>query len=159
MLDRESAIGVRRRKHVVRFDPRDLSRIYVFDEARGEYLEIGYRRRSHPPITLKESEAARQKLAALKKDVANERLLFDTVSRMRTEIAAEAAKTKSARRAKARREEALAGAERDRSLRPKAKHGTATAQDASSPANLAPTEKQHGQRVVVERFDDIDEAL
>ncbi len=38
-------------KHLLRYDPRDISRIHVFDPAAGQYLGVGYRDRSQPAMS------------------------------------------------------------------------------------------------------------
>jgi putative transposase len=85
-------------KYTLRFDPRDMSRIHVFDEALGDYLTIAYRNRTNPPATHRELRLARERLSDLKRDLVTERRIFDTILLMRCEIATAALKTKAARR-------------------------------------------------------------
>ena len=103
-------------RYTLRFDPRDMSRIHVFDEVLGDYLTLAYRNRTNPPATHRELRLARERLSDLKRDLVTERRIFDTILLMRREIAAAALKTRSARKSQERRAVALSSAARDREI-------------------------------------------
>lgn len=48
-LDPRDTTGKRKRKFIVRRDPRDISRIYFYDPELKQYFEIPYRHTVHPP--------------------------------------------------------------------------------------------------------------
>jgi putative transposase len=52
-----------REKFVVRYDPRDLSKVYLRDHD-GHYWSIPYSDRRLPPVTLAEVKAASKRLSA-----------------------------------------------------------------------------------------------
>jgi hypothetical protein len=85
----------RRVMRTVVYDPRSLARIWVMDEATGDYIAVPYRM-PHPDMTLAESMEARRRLHVLKAADRNERRLFDNLEAIRG-IEAQA-KTTTARR-------------------------------------------------------------
>ncbi len=88
---------------LIRRDPRDLSRIFVFDEASGDYLEIPYRALSRPTITLWEHKLARKRLREQRRAAVDEVSLFAAIDEMR-EIERQAQTlTRTARRNRTRR--------------------------------------------------------
>jgi putative transposase len=89
---------------MVRYDPRDLSKIFVKDSSVGGYIAIPYRDLSHPPITLMEQRAAMRALARNKQQAITESTVFATISTQRAIVQLARQKTLRARRnlAKAR---------------------------------------------------------
>jgi putative transposase len=88
-------------RFVVKYDPRDLSRVYLRDE-KGDYWTIPYRDLGAPPITLWEHRNALQKLRADGLKSVDEKLVFQTIAEQRDLIAAARLRTRSARLAHAR---------------------------------------------------------
>ncbi|WP_166797600.1 Mu transposase C-terminal domain-containing protein, partial [Pseudomonas aeruginosa] len=87
---------------IVRFDPRDLSRIYLLGPD-GTYYDLTYRDLRRPPISLWEHRAALKRLREQGHAHVDEAAIFRAVQAMR-EIADQAAHTsKTARRQKERR--------------------------------------------------------
>jgi putative transposase len=95
---------------LIRRDPRDLSRIHVFDAALDAYQEVPYRTLSRPPITLWEHREASRALRAAGRAQVDEVTIFATVERMRA-VAAEAACQSKAARRRQERLPKMAGAE------------------------------------------------
>lgn len=95
---------------LIRRDPRDLSRIHVFDAALDAYQEVPYRTLSRPPITLWEHREASRALRAAGRAQVDEAAIFATVERMRA-VAAEAACQSKAARRRQERLPKMAGAE------------------------------------------------
>lgn len=92
----------RPQKMIVRYDPRDLSRIYLLAPD-GQYYDLSYRDLRRPPITLWEHELARKRLREEGRARVDEAAIFHAVERMRS-IAEEAAReSKLARRQRERR--------------------------------------------------------
>lgn len=85
----------------VRYDPRDLSRIWL-RAPDGETLALPYRRRHRPPLSLWEHARILAELRAEGKRAVDEDLIFDRRERMRAIVQAATATTKAARRARAR---------------------------------------------------------
>ena len=69
-------------EHTVVYDPRSLATIWAVDDVTGEYIAVPYRI-PHADMTLAESEAARQRLQALKTADRTEARLFDNVLQVR----------------------------------------------------------------------------
>jgi putative transposase len=86
---------------LVKYDPRDLSRVYFRDD-NGEYWEIPYRDLRLPPISLWEHHAATKQLRAEGRRSVDERVLFEVVEQQRY-LAEGARKSTRARRAAERR--------------------------------------------------------
>jgi putative transposase len=91
----------------VKYDPRDLSRIYL-EAPDGKHWPIRMRDLRRPPITLWESRAARQELRAQGRGQIAEQMIFDAIEVQRQLIAEALGKTKSARRAAQRTAYAVA---------------------------------------------------
>jgi putative transposase len=83
---------------MVRYDPRDLSKIFVKDSSRGGYIAIPYRDLSHPPITLMEQRAAMRALARNKQQAITEGTVFATINTQRAIVQLARQKTLTARR-------------------------------------------------------------
>ena len=148
-----SGLGRSGPRYIVRYDPRDLSRVYVLDPDTNDYLEVGYRHSSRPPITLRESEQARARLARLKSDRIREAGIFETVLEIRRELEAAAERSRTARRAAQRRKDAQAGVAADRELRGEPPVGADVSPPASPPGVVLPRISPG------DRFDDIDEVF
>lgn len=97
-----------RTTYLIRRDPRDLSRIYVLDPASQQYLEVPYRTRTRPVITLWEHRHAVQMLRQQGRSQIDEGALFDAIEQMHTITATAAATSKAARRQHERRRHASA---------------------------------------------------
>lgn len=93
-------------RFVIRRDPRDISRIWVLDPDDATYVDVPYRRTSHPPVSVWEQRAAITQLRAAGRKEVDEEALFRTVEQMREVVNAAALSTKRARRTVQRRTEA-----------------------------------------------------
>jgi putative transposase len=82
---------------VVKYDPRNLSRIYLRDEA-GHYWPIPYRDLALPPISLWEQREAMKRLMQAGRRAVDERLIFSTILEQR-KLVASARRTARQRRA------------------------------------------------------------
>lgn len=98
--------GQSKQRMVVKYDPRDLSRVYL-QAPDGHYWTIPYRDLARPRITLWEHRRARESLRARGIRAVDEQMLFDAVTAQRMLVAEAAAKTKSARRQAQRTAKAL----------------------------------------------------
>ena len=85
-------------KYRFRFDPRDISFIYFYDEVIGRYFEIPYRNTSHPAVSIWELKAARKQAKAQGKSTGNEHAVFQLIEYQRAILAESAQKTKAARK-------------------------------------------------------------
>ena len=85
-------------RFVIRRDPRDISRIWVLDPEGLTYVDVPYRRTSHPPVTLWEQRAAVAALRSAGREEVDEESLFRTITTMRDVVKTAAASTKRARR-------------------------------------------------------------
>jgi len=92
-------------KFLIRRDPRDLSRIYVYLEEEKSYLEIPYRSLSNPAISLFEHRLALKKLKAKGKEQVNENNLFRAIDEMRHIVKTSASKTRAMRKNRTRIQE------------------------------------------------------
>ena len=95
---------------LVRRDPRDLSRLFVLDPLDGSYLEVPTRDLSRPAISLWEHRLALRRARARHRGDVDEAALFVAVEEMRAMEREAARLTRSARRDRARRAVAPAGA-------------------------------------------------
>ncbi|WP_199229710.1 Mu transposase C-terminal domain-containing protein [Azospirillum sp. TSO22-1] len=82
----------------VRFDPRDLSCIWL-EAPDGTRWPIRYRDLARPPITLWEHKEAQRRLREQGRGAVDEQLIFDAVEAQRALVAEAVAQTKRARRA------------------------------------------------------------
>lgn len=87
---------------LVRYDPRDLSRVYVPSPTHAEYLSIPYADLRRPPITLAELERARTQLSAKGHIQPDEDLIFTTTDAQRRIERDAARRSRKARRNLAR---------------------------------------------------------
>jgi putative transposase len=102
-LDPHETSGKRKRKFIVRRDPRDISRVYFYDPELKQYFEIPYRNTAHPPMSIWELREVRRQLKAEGHKAVNEDLIFDAYNRLRVLEAEAIRETKKARRAAQRR--------------------------------------------------------
>jgi len=92
-------------KFLIRRDPRDLSRIYVYLEEEKSYLEIPYRSLSHPAISLFEHRLALKRLKTIRKEQVSENSLFKAIDEMRHIVKTAVSKTRSMRKNRTRMQE------------------------------------------------------
>jgi putative transposase len=93
---------------IVRYDPRDLSRIYLLGPD-ATYYDLAYRDLRRPPISLWEHRLALKRLREEGRSLVDESAIFRTIEAMRT-IADDAVRTtKTARRQRERRLRVVAG--------------------------------------------------
>lgn len=98
--------GVTEHDFIVRYDPRNLSAVFVESPNSG-YLQVRYRDLSHPVITLWEHRITRKALREQGRREFNERMLFDAIEAQRLLVQDASLKTKSARRQQQRVAEAI----------------------------------------------------
>jgi putative transposase len=99
-------------KMIVRYDPRDLSRIYLLGPD-GRYYDIPYRDLGRPPITLWEQRLALKRLREEGRSHVDENAIFRTIETLR-KIAEEAVRaTKTIRRQQERRLRLIQGGRSD----------------------------------------------
>jgi putative transposase len=101
--DPSDATGKRKRKFIVRRDPRDISTVYFYDPELKQYFEIPYRNTAYPPISVWELREVRHRLKEEGQQAINEALIFDAYNRLRALEAEAIVATKKARRAAQRR--------------------------------------------------------
>ena len=92
----------RKRKFIVRRDPRDISCIYFFNPEDGSYTTLPYRNIGFPPMSLYELNAIRAELTAEGIRDIDEELIFERLERSRRRVAEAVQKSKKARKAQAR---------------------------------------------------------
>jgi putative transposase len=86
------------RPYLVRYDPRDLSRVFVKGVVGDGYVSVPYRELVRPPITLMEQRAAMKELAKQTHLSLTEETLFETIASQRVLVESARHKTLSARR-------------------------------------------------------------
>jgi len=77
MRDRQA----RGEKHIVRFDPDDFSRIWIYSDLDAEYFEIPRARSHMPPVTLWDVRAAIKRLKEEGRDHTDEDVVFRAIQR------------------------------------------------------------------------------
>ena len=82
----------------VRYDPRDLSRVWLRPPGEDGYLELRYKDLRRPPVTLWDWRAARKHLLGQGRKEIDASARFEAVEAQRELLAAAAHKTKTARR-------------------------------------------------------------
>lgn len=87
-----------KRRFVVRYDPRDISKIYFFDPEAKQYFEVPYRSPHLPPISMWELRMAKKRLREEGRRHVDENALFEAIARMRQRVKDSVDKTKAARR-------------------------------------------------------------
>ena len=88
---------------IVRYDPRDLSRIYLLGPD-DEYYDLAYRDLRRPPISLWEHRAALKRLREEGRALVDEEAIFRTVEAMRAIADDAVLASKTARRQRERRQ-------------------------------------------------------
>jgi putative transposase len=94
-------LGKDTRRMRVKYDPRDLSCVYLEDST-GRHWPIRYRNLRRPPITLWEQRAAVRDLRERGRGLANEQAIFESTDASRAIVAEAVARTKAARRSRQR---------------------------------------------------------
>ena len=102
--------GRLRRRLRVKYDPRDLSHVFV-EDPEGGHWPVRLANLSGPRITLAEHAQAEAVLRARGQKLVDERLIFETVEQQRALVDAATTATRSARRQAERRARALAASE------------------------------------------------
>jgi putative transposase len=92
--------GRSKQKYLVRYDPRDLSRVYVKDRTGGQYITVPYRDISHPRITQEEHHSILKMLGRNKSILINERAIFAAVLKQRALVEKARKDTSAARRSR-----------------------------------------------------------
>lgn len=91
-----------REKMVVRYDPRDLSRVYLWAPD-GRYYDLSYADLRRPPISLWEHRLALKRLREEGREQVDEDAIFATIDRMRGIAERAVVETKTMRRQRERR--------------------------------------------------------
>ena len=89
-------------KMIIRYDPRDLSRIYLLGPD-GQYYDIAYRDVRRPPISLWEQRLALKRLREERHVHIDEAAIFRTIDAMREIVDQATSASKTARRQRERR--------------------------------------------------------
>ena len=89
-------------RYLVRYDPRDLSRVFLRDD-NGEYWTIPYRDLGAPPVSLWEHRNATRVLRANGVTSLDEKAIFETITEQRALVADAKKQTKAQRLANARK--------------------------------------------------------
>lgn len=87
---------------IIRRDPRDISRIYVLPPKHEEYIEVPYRKLTHPAVTLWEHKESLKYLKQQGAKKVDENAIFSAIEAIREITDSAAVNTRSARRNKAR---------------------------------------------------------
>ena len=95
--------GKRKRKFIIRRDPRDISSVYFYDPDLKQYFAIPYRNTAHPPMSIWELREVRRHLKEEGRKSVNEDLIFDAYNRLRNLEDEARQETKKARRLAQRR--------------------------------------------------------
>jgi putative transposase len=90
--------GRSKQKYLVRYDPRDLSHLYVKDRTGGQYITVPYRDISHPRITQEEHRSVLKILGRNKSILINERTMFAAILEQRVLVEKARKDTSTARR-------------------------------------------------------------
>jgi putative transposase len=101
--DPSDTTGKRKRKFIIRRDPRDISKVYFYDPELKQYFEIPYRNTAYPPMSVWELRDVRRRLKDEGQKAINEALIFDAYNRLRALEAEAVVETKKVRRAAQRR--------------------------------------------------------
>ena len=101
-----------REKMIVRYDPRDLSRIYLLGED-NQYYDLSYRDLGRPPISLWEHRLALKRLREEGRALVDETAIFRTIEAMRRIADDAVLASKTARRQRERRLRVVEGGQVD----------------------------------------------
>ena len=94
----EPAQPKRKRKFLVRRDPRDISVLYFYDPELNEYFAIPYRNTTYPAISLWELREVRRRLKDAGQHAVDEAQVFAAYNRLKAIEEAAVRETKAARR-------------------------------------------------------------
>lgn len=134
----------RKRKFLVRRDPRDISKLYFYDPELQQYFEIPYANPAHPVVTLWEWRAVERKLKEDGQNKVDEEVKFRALIRMRELEESAVVKTKKARRNKQRRKEAEINSYQE------------IADSSSNVVRLRPEKQKRLDRASIKPFDDLE---
>lgn len=95
-------------KMIVRYDPRDLSRVYLLAPD-GQYYDLHYRDLRRPPISLWEQRLALKRLRVEGRQTVDESAIFRTIATLRTLTDEAVSASKTARRQRERRLRVIQG--------------------------------------------------
>lgn len=129
----------KKRKFLVRRDPRDISKIYFYDPNDNLYVPLPYRNIGYPAMSLYELKEVRKSLAEEGIRDVDESLIFERLERSRKRVAEAVEKSKVARRALARshasakRAPSPTGRSASSSSAPESKTQSATSVSAAAP--------------------------
>lgn len=126
-------------QRIVRYDPRDLSRIYVLVPD-GQYIEVGYRDLRRAPISLWEHRQALRRLREKGRMQVDEAAVFATIDAMREIVEDAKVATKAARRRRERHMR-LISTDRSDASPPAVSNDDDDALIGLPPANMLPFEK------------------
>jgi putative transposase len=115
-------------KFVCRYDPDDLSKIWLFDHRHGHYIDVPYRTISHPTLTLFQVREAKRWLAARNMCTTNIELIHRAAKEMQKVLDDARKATSATRRANQR----LADAKKKQSDRQETEQSAAQAAAANS---------------------------
>jgi putative transposase len=124
---------------IVRYDPRDLSRIYL-RAPDGQYYDLTYRELHRPAISLWEHRLALKRLREEGRQYVNEAAIFRTIATMREIVDEAALATKTARRQRERRLRLIPGGRADLAPTAPAAAEDSTAEVSSEPSASQPWE-------------------
>lgn len=119
---------------IVRYDPRDMRTVYVWDPELNKYFEVGYGNIARPLISLWEVRAVRKHLRDNGREHVNEEIIFRTYEKLRQHQESAEKKTKIAR----------ANIERRRALKREPKPQLTAAKQLLSRAETS-EEKEHSR--------------
>ena len=102
---REKGPDGKARKFICRYDPRNLSTIWLYDDQTQEYVPLPYRVGSRPPVSLWEVRLVKRNLRKEGRPATNEALIFIAIDDLRGVVKEEAQRTKAARRFQQRQRE------------------------------------------------------
>ena len=132
---------------IVRYDPRDLSRIYLLAPD-GQYYDVSYRDLRRPPISLWEHDLALKRLRDEGRARVDEEAIFRAVESMRTVVQTAERESKVARRQRERRWRLIRGSRHDeRPQRP-----TPTATTVTAPHDNEPSKQPWERMLPVEEW-------
>ena len=97
-IRRTDASTKKRRRFVVRRDPRDIGLVYFLDPDTGRYYPIPYRNLEYPSISVWELREVRKQLRAEGREEVDEALIFETYERLSKIVEDASAHTVSARK-------------------------------------------------------------
>ena len=109
-------VGRSKDKLLIKYDPRDLSRIFV-RRSSGRFVEARYRNLSWPAITMAEQKAAVRQLKAQGRREINETMIFTTTMRQREIEDTARRQTASTRRRREQRPSSLSADKKGGSLK------------------------------------------